>query len=207
MKRNAFLAAILLMPAAARAQPPAATGPLVLERIDNGVVLAPDVKVTSFDGSVGSLLGFSGGWLQENALFIGGAGYWLVDGAHDRELGYGGLLAGWNAIAKPAVTLGGRALIGWGTATLAGSLPLPPFVDPRTATRNGRNTVPAGTTLRYDIREDFFAFEPQAIFGAALSNRIRLNLAAGYRFTADVHALHDRVDGVTGTVGVQFRLN
>src|SRR3954469_7869275 len=98
--------AVLLIPTAGLAQSPpqagtAAAGPLVLERVDNGVVLAPDVKATSFDGQLGTLLGFSGGWLQENALFIGAAGYWLVDGSHDRELGYGGLLAGWNVVATP----------------------------------------------------------------------------------------------------------
>jgi hypothetical protein len=207
MKRYLLLAAIVLIPTAALAQPPAATGPLVLERIDNSVVLAPDVKATSFDGTVGSLLGFSGGWLQENALFIGGAGYWLVDGSHDRELGYGGLLAGWNVVAKPAFTLGGRALVGWGGATLASNVIVPVFPDPR-AVRNGRNGLPVTTTtVRYFVHEDFFAFEPEVIFGAAFSRRIRLNVAGGYRFTGDAHALGDRIEGVTGTVGVQFRLN
>jgi hypothetical protein len=205
--------AILLTPVAALAQSrpqpgTTAAGPLVLERIDNGVVLAPDVKATSFDGQIGTLLGFSGGWLQENALFIGGAGYWLVDGSHDRELGYGGLLAGWNVVATPAFTLGGRALVGWGTATLGSDVLVPVYGDPRNAARNGRNLPPAGvTTIRYSVREDFFAFEPQAIFGAAFSRRIRLNVAAGYRFTGDDHALRDRVEGVTATVGVQFRVN
>jgi len=205
--------AILLIPTAALAQSPplpgtAAGGPLELERLDNGVVLAPDVKATSFDGQLGTLLGFSGGWLQENALFIGAAGYWLVDGSHDRELGYGGLLAGWNVVATPAFTLGGRALVGWGTATLGTDLLVPIYADSRNAARNGRNGLPTGaTTIRYAIREDFFAFEPQAMFGAAFSRRIRLNVAAGYRFTGDVHALRDRLEGVTGTVGVQFRFN
>jgi hypothetical protein len=204
---------ILLIPTAALAQSArqpgtAAGGPLVLERLDNGIVLAPDVKATSFDGQVGTLLGFSGGWLQENALFIGAAGYWLVDGSHDRELGYGGLLAGWNVVAKPAFTLGARALVGWGTATLGSDVLVPVYGDPRNAAQNGRNILPTGArTIRYSIREDFFAFEPQAIFGAAFSRRIRLNVAAGYRFTGDDHALRDRVEGVTGTVGVQFRLN
>src|SRR4051812_50089125 len=87
--------ASLLMPTAALAQArpqsgTAAAGPLVLERLDNGVVLAPDVKATSFDGQIGTLLGFSGGWLQENALFIGGAGYWLADRPRQRGPGLGG---------------------------------------------------------------------------------------------------------------------
>src|SRR3954471_23460513 len=91
--------ASLLMPTAGLAQSPpqagtAAAGPLVLERLDNGVVLAPDVKATSFDGQLGTLLGFSGGWLQENALFIGAAGYWLVDGSHDRVFALGRVLCG-----------------------------------------------------------------------------------------------------------------
>ena len=126
-----------------------------------------------------------------DALFIGAAGYWLVDGSHDRELGYGGLLAGWNVVATPAFTLGGRALVGWGTGTLGTDVLVPIYADSRNAARNGRNGLPPGaaTTIRYSIHEDFFAFEPQAMFGAAFSRRIRLNVAAGYRFTGDVHAL------------------
>src|SRR3954447_6836718 len=109
--------AILLTPVAALAQSrpqpgTTAAGPLVLERIDHGVVLAPDVKAPSFDGQIGTLLGFSGGWLQENALFIGGAGYWLVDGSHDRELGYGGVLSRGEGGGAPAVPPGGAGP-GW----------------------------------------------------------------------------------------------
>lgn len=206
MKRYVLVAAIILIPGAVLAQPPAAGGPLVLERIDNGVVLGPAVTATSFDGETGVLLGFSGGWLQENTLFVGGAGYWLVDGARDRELGYGGLLAGWNPIARPAFTLGGRALVGWGTATLGSTALVPMFRDPRG--RNGRNDVAVGTTsVRYNVREDFFAFQPEVIFSAAFARRIGLHVAGGYRFTGNVHALRDRVEGVTGTVGLAVRLN
>src|SRR5205085_11810574 len=68
--------AVALVPASALAQTANVAGnagPLVLQRIDNGLLIAPDYKITSFDGKTGQLLGATGGWSQENTLFIGGA--------------------------------------------------------------------------------------------------------------------------------------
>src|SRR5205809_6251266 len=52
-------------------------GPMVIERVHSGVLLAPDFKVTEVDGRTSELVGGYGGWLTDRTLFIGGGGYWL----------------------------------------------------------------------------------------------------------------------------------
>jgi len=74
-----FVAALLVTSAAYAQNPPAqnqpvpASGPLILERIPNAWVLAPDFKVTDVDGRTGELAGAYGGTIIDNTLLIGGA--------------------------------------------------------------------------------------------------------------------------------------
>src|SRR5438876_8706594 len=70
------------------AQQPA--GPMKVERVRSGVLVAPDFKVTRFDGRTSELLGGYGGWLSDKTFFVGAGGYWLAHGSSDRRLGYGG---------------------------------------------------------------------------------------------------------------------
>jgi len=202
---------VALLPASALAQssnPVGNTGPLVLQRIDNGMLIAPDYKITSFDGKTGQLLGATGGWSQENTLFLGGAWYWLANGSHDRELTYGGFVVGWNVPSESRFQVGGRSLIGFGTATLGVTYPAPILVpSPRDARIRGGAppVVPATVTRQYLAWDDFFVFEPQASFRAVINRHTRLNLAAGYRVTGGGDVLEDRLNGVTGNIAVEFR--
>jgi hypothetical protein len=201
---------IALAPASARAQAgnaPGATGPLVLQRIDNGALIAPDYKITSFDGKTGQLIGVNGGWSQENTLFVGGAWYWLANGAPDRELTYGGLVVGWTVPSESHFQFGGRSLVGFGTATLGVSYPAPILVpSPRDGRfRNSQPVVPGTITRQYLAWDDFFVFEPQGSFRAIINRHTRLNLAAGYRVTGGGDVLEDRLNGVTGNIAVEFR--
>ena len=78
--------------------PPAPTnGPLVLERIHDPWVLAPDFKVTDLDDRTGELAGAYGGRLLDNTLLIGGAVYWLANDERDFKMTYGGVLVGWQS--------------------------------------------------------------------------------------------------------------
>src|SRR5262245_66665790 len=54
-------------------------GPMVIERLQNGWAIAPDVKVTRFDGGTHTLAGAYGGWVFDNKLLIGAGADWLVD--------------------------------------------------------------------------------------------------------------------------------
>ena len=113
-----FALALLLAPAAGFAQNVPAQGPLVVERVHSPVVVAPDYKVTDLDGEFGQLAGAYVGRAIDGALFIGGAGYWLVNGSGGDELAYGGVLTGWSMPVGGRIRFGARGLVGFGRATL-----------------------------------------------------------------------------------------
>ena len=84
------------IPAFAQAPPPASSGPMTVERLHSGFFGGADVKVTDFNHNTSELIGGQGGWVIDDALFIGGAGYGMVNGGRDDELWYGGpSCSGW----------------------------------------------------------------------------------------------------------------
>src|SRR5205814_578579 len=92
MRTIIFFAAALPVASTTHAQnpPPAPTnGPIVLERVHDGWIVAPDFKVTELDDRTGELAGAYGGRLFDNTLPVGGAGYWLTNGPRDSSAGSG----------------------------------------------------------------------------------------------------------------------
>src|ERR1700687_1679585 len=71
-------------------------GPMTVERVRGGWTIAPDFKVTHFDGGTRTLAGAYGGWVLDNTLMIGGAGYTLTDPTRTRRLSYGGAVVEWR---------------------------------------------------------------------------------------------------------------
>src|SRR6187401_2739548 len=86
-----FLSASLV-PRAAAAQ--VSSGPMTVQRIGNSAFIAPEFKITDFNGKACGLAGAYGGYLIENAFFIGAGGYWLTDTARERDMWYFGLVTG-----------------------------------------------------------------------------------------------------------------
>ena len=221
-----FVAALLVTSAAYAQNPPAqnqpvpASGPLILERIPNAWVLAPDFKVTDVDGRTGELAGAYGGTIIDNTLLIGGAAYWLANDARDFKMMYGGVIVGWQSPEFGRIRFGGRGLAGLGSATLGFAVPGRGLVpdplaargdirgdirfgvpDPRGALRvPPRTPVPA----RVIGRDDFAVFEPQANVSARITKAIGVSCGVGYRQTAGADLLRDRVDGPTANLAVQF---
>ena len=209
----------LLVPGVALAQVTPGQGPLVVERVHNPFVVAPDYKVTDLDGEFGQLAGFYVGKSLEERLFIGGAGYWLVNGSGGDELWYGGLLAGWSMPFGNRIRFGARGLVGIGGATLGSDLDdvrrldgqrgftdARGFGDSRNATRfgtGGRGGVQP-STIRVRARDDFFVFEPQANVLTRINDHVGLQWAGGYRLTALSDFLDDRVNGPIGSVALQL---
>jgi hypothetical protein len=58
-------------------------GPMVVQQISTGWVLTPEIRDTELNHSWGTQLGASGGWVYDDALFVGGGVYGLVGGAGD----------------------------------------------------------------------------------------------------------------------------
>lgn len=220
-----IIAATLVMLAAstvyAQSTTPPANGPLVLERIHDSWVLAPDFKVTDVDHNTGELAGAYGGRLIDGTILIGGAGYWLANDRRDLKLAYGGLIVGWQSPEFGRIRFGGRGLVGAGRATLGfdvgalrGGVPLPVdgrgeirfgVTDPRTLIAPGRTpSVPDTLRARALGRDDFLVFEPQANVSARLTKAINVSCGVGYRETAQADVLRDRLNGPTANLAVQF---
>jgi hypothetical protein len=223
---RAFVLFVLLVPSIAFAQNaqtsgtqgPSTAGPLVIERVHNPFIVAPDYKVTDLDGELGHLAGGYVGRAIEDTLFVGGGGYWLANGSRGDELAYAGAIVGWSMPAGSRIRFGARGLVGGGRATLGTDIDRRTLdvrgggLDPRGRVRFGEGprgvtTAATGqpTTLRVRARDDFFVFEPQADLLTRLTRHIALNWAAGYRLTAATDVLDDRINGVTGSVAMQFQ--
>ena len=197
---------VWLAPAPASAQAPSG-GPMVVERIHSGFVIAPDVKATEIDHRVSPLLGVYGGWLADDTFLVGAGGYWLVDNHHnDREMAYGGLVVHWLVWNSGRVGLGAKGLFGGGEATLADTVTITPRVPEfRTPDGRGPTTAPA-LVQRIRVRDGFLLAEPEAQLSLKLMKQLRLAIGAGYRFTGTDRRSFggDRLNGATGSLALQI---
>jgi hypothetical protein len=208
----AVVLVLLCGAAAARAQqPPASTGgPLVLEPLHNGFLLAPDVKVTKVNGKVGTLAGGYGGWVNDDRLFIGGGAYWRADRKNDTDgLAYGGLIVGWFFDPDRPVSVSAKTLVGFGqySWSVEPAIGIPYCALPEKYLCS--TATPPFDADRFDrrfhFRNDFVVLEPEVDVQAKLSERVRLNAGAGYRLIDGSRGLDRVTRGATGSVSVQFR--
>jgi hypothetical protein len=86
-----------LAPLPALAQTPASGGPMKIETLDSGFVIAPEARFGEINGEFATFAGAHGGWVTDHTLFIGaGAGYRAIGGAdllHDQLRGVSGTIA------------------------------------------------------------------------------------------------------------------
>jgi len=214
MQRTLLASVLVLIPALANAQttPPSRQGSqtLVVERIENHFVVAPDFKITEIDGDTGGLAGGYAGWLTEDTLFVGGAAYALADGPSGAKLTYGGLMVGWSTPAEHRIQFGARGLVGIGRGQLATDITRLAFAGrgdriARFGSRPGPSPqVPTQITTRLRLEDDFFLFEPQLTLLTKLNDHFGVSLGAGYRLTGYTDVLDDRLRGVTGSLAIQW---
>jgi hypothetical protein len=219
MRRAAIASCVLwLIPFAVAAQSsggapaPQTQGPMIVERVHGGLLIAPDFKITEVDDRTSELAGGYAGWLTDDTIFIGGGGYWLANQASDRKLAYGGLMLQWLAIKDRRVGFSAKGLVGGGRATLGTNLSRLSFM-PDITNAPARGPSPADldrltrgslvdTRIRY--RQDFFVAEPEVDVLVRLTNRLRLSGGVGYRFVSAEMQGDDRLRGVTGSIGLQI---
>ena len=203
-----------LLPLAASAQPgggpgtPASQGPMIVERVHSGLLVAPDFKITDFDKRASELAGGYAGWLTDETFFIGGGGYWLANQARDRKMAYGGLVVQWLTRGNRRTAFAAKGLIGGGRATL-GTTGSQAFdlrdvrglqFDQRDLDRFARGLG----NSRVRFREDFFVAEPEVDVAIRLTRRLRLAAGAGYRFTVTEGRDDRRFSGATGSLALQI---
>ncbi len=71
-------------------------GPMVVEAVEQHYAIAPEYKISDFDGTTAQLVGAHGGVFVTKTILIGGGLYTLVNGSEGRGLTYGGAVVGWQ---------------------------------------------------------------------------------------------------------------
>jgi len=205
---------ICLLPIAAAAQTAtpgsaASQGPMIVERVHSGFLVAPDFKITEVDGKTSELAGGYAGWLTDGKIFFGGGGYWLANQSRDREMAYGGLIVQWLARTNERFGFSAKGLVGGGRATLSSGVAEILRLSDRDRASLGRidqddlNRARL-TDDRLRFREDFFVAEPEVDLLVRLTKRLRLTGGAGYRFTGGEGRNDNRLHGAVGSVGLQI---
>jgi len=215
-RRHSLFAAALcvaLFPALASAQQPApasASGPLRVETIDSGFVVAPEARFGEINGELATLAGAYGGWVTDHKLLIGGAGYWLANRDDDFKMQYFGGLARWTLGGERRIGVSFGALAGFGDATLArsygdllGERNVAPGRDGHSVMR-GRSgsAITSATPIR--VKDTFFIAEPQVNAAWRLTRWMRLDAGVGYRAIGGAELLQDQLRGVSGSIGLRF---
>jgi hypothetical protein len=192
------------------AKPTDAKPGIVVERVENGFEVGPDVKFTQVNGHDGVLVGGFGGALVDRTLFIGGAAYWLANGDWDRGLSYGGLLVQWHFFSRKTVNVnvGGLVGAGWGTASYQWSysgVP-PPYPTPRHNGGEVGHYPPGygGGTMYAAYDAGLFVAEPQVNLVWRAADWMSLSAGVGYRAVAGAGDFNHEFQGMTGSVAIRF---
>jgi hypothetical protein len=188
-----------LLPRTAAAQ--SSGGPMTVQRIGNSAFIAPDFKITDFDGKTTGVAGAFGGYLFENTFFIGAGGYGLTDTSSQRDMWYFGLVTGVYLKRDRPVGYGFKALIGGGEATYGQQY----YAYPPPGRRGP--VTPYVTAYHTGI----FVFEPEANVVLHMNRHVAVAGGVGYRFAGEPYwgyygssFSNGNLSGVTGTVSVQI---
>jgi hypothetical protein len=210
-------AVALSLPLVANAQttataPPAGT--LTIERVDQGLVVATDVRVTDVNGDTATLAGGYFGWMTDRTWLVGAGGYWLAN-QDDLKMAYGGMVVEWLGRSSERIGFGLKGLVGGGRATLGSTVgeSFGADIQPLHAVNWNRHRGPIGggrsggiidADTEILVREYFFVAEPQAGVVLHFASWARLELGVGYRFAAGAGRLDDELSGASASIAIQF---
>jgi hypothetical protein len=186
-------------------QSPNAGGPMRVEQVHDGWAVAPEFKVTRFDNGTRTLAGGYVGRVIDNSLLLGFGGYGLLDGNHNRKLGYGGFLVEWREGVDRPIGFTVRGLLGVGTAT-ASTTVVTFFEFPRA---NAPCLPPGcgaiGTPVNAVYRNvNFYVAEPEADLLLNVGSHVRVHAGAGYRLAGDADPIDHQIHGAVGSLSVEI---
>jgi hypothetical protein len=193
---------------------PTQGGPLVLQPVSNGFLVAPDVKVSQIHGQTETFAGGYGGWVSDGRLLIGGGGYGLASGPHNIGLGYGGVVIGWLGPANHGLTLSARGLLGFGETTqyvAATAVPPPVYPTPNNGPYYGPGYSPYGSV---GYHQGVFVAEPEVDADVTIASSAHFIVGAGYRAVNVFHYYgyygytgpsYSQLSGPTASFSLQFR--
>jgi hypothetical protein len=197
-----------LLPIAASAQTDAALdrlpadqssqGPMIVEPVHNGFLVAPDFKFTEIDHRSSGLAGGYAGVVLDEHFFIGGGAYALATDRRGREMAYGGLMLQWLGVGNDTFGFSAKTLLGGGRAESSGTV----------------QVLDRGRVVNepFRSRENFFVAEPGIDARLRITGHLRLAVGAGYRFTGAARGRNGSFDsgnrtglnGAVGSIGLQI---
>ena len=187
--------ALCLLPLAASAQ--TTQGPMIVEQVHNGFLVAPDFKFTEVDRKSSGLAGGYAGMVFDKQFFIGGGAYVLATNRHGRDMAYGGLVLQWLGGGNDTFGFSAKTLLGGGRAESSGTV--------QVLDRGRLISQPFRTQQR------FFVAEPELDALVRITGHLRLAVGAGYRFTGSARHGRDgfdtgtiRPNGASGSIGLQI---
>ena len=192
-------------PQAPPARPP--TSPVVVERVENTAIFAPDFKYTAVDNVDGFLLGGYGGVLLDHTIFLGGGGYWMVNGDDLHGLGYGGMIVEWHLLRSRSVSLSVGGLGGYGVARVSSYRGGDGYPPPGSGPRHGGMYPPGGgygPSAYWLYDQGFMVGEPQVSVVFKIADGAAVAASVGYRFAAFANHAEDQIRGVTAGVSIRF---
>ena len=174
--------------------------------VRSGFVITPEVLFTNVNHSSATLVGASGGWLYDESLLLGAAGYWQVNGSHGTGMSYFGFLAGWSVPVAPSFRVGARGLFGWGEGHLTQTVTVSYTNYPDPYYHSGSQVPPTYTTVQQQVHvhQGFFVFEPQATAVLNFGSKVALDFGGGYRLIDAGGGWSHEFQGGFGRIGVRF---
>ena len=191
-------------------QPPPGRGTVVVEQVENGPLFGVEFKFADLNGRDAYLLGGYAGAIFDGKLFVGGAGYWQVNGdvndyyGYHNLNGYGGLVLEWYAWRSPVVSLSARGLIGGGVANIGWEDYYVPDYPRGPQPRHGGGYPPRGGYYYSNFDQGYFVFEPQVNLSVRIVPGLAVVGGAGYRVVGWANGWEDQLEGFTATVAIRF---
>lgn len=173
-------------------------GPMVVERVHNGFMAAPEFKFTEIDKRSSGLAGGYAGVVFDEHFFVGGGAYVLATDRHGRDMAYGGVILQWIGGGSDTFGFSARTLLGGGSTESSGTIQV--FDRGRTFNEPFRS------------RQNFLVAEPELDALVRITDHVRLAVGAGYRFTGSDFGRRDlafsrsdeRLNGAVGTISLQI---
>jgi hypothetical protein len=185
--------------ASAQTTPPSPVnqgGPMVVEAVEQHYAIAPEYKVSNFDGTTAQLVGAHAGVFVTKTILIGGGLYTMTNGSKGRGLTYGGAVIGWQPWSSRRVGLNLRGLVGMGRGTTTETVTL--------TTRDRRGVIEATRAATRWATNDLFVAEPQVDLLVGLTKHLALDVGGGYRFATAERVSRDRFSGASGAVALRI---
>jgi hypothetical protein len=185
--------------ASAQTTPPSTVnqgGPMAIEAVEGNYAIAPEFKVSKFDGTTAQLVGAHAGVFVTKSILIGGGLYTMTNGSDHRGLTYGGAVIGWQPWSSSRVGLNFRGLVGIGRGTTTETVTL--------TTRDRRGVIEGTREATRWTANDLFVAEPQIDLLFGLTKRLHLDVGGGYRFASAERVDSNRFSGASGSIALRI---